>query len=159
MRLREFANAAPEPRRGQRRCHDCEEDQLPSGSLGFPERLSIPWPELWETDGEVLRVEEYEDAGSLVIRAEIPDVDPEEDIEITIDGGRLHIRAERSERSEAKEGESYRTEFRYGSFRRSVPLPAGAAEDDVEASYRDGILEVRIPVVDDVEATKVPITR
>ena len=57
--------------------------------------------------------------------------------------GVLHIRAERRERTEHKDKGGYRTEFRYGSFTRDIPLPGGSQDADVSASYRDGVLEVR----------------
>jgi HSP20 family molecular chaperone IbpA len=94
------------------------------------------------TGGQLMRVEDYVDEGQYVVRAELPGIDPEKDVDITVDDGVLTIRAERQE--EKKEGG--RSEFRYGSFTRSVSLPAGADEENVAASYRDGILEVRAPV-------------
>jgi HSP20 family molecular chaperone IbpA len=94
-----------------------------------------------------VRVEDYVSEGQYVVRAELPGIDPEKDVEITVDDGILTVRAER--REEKKEGG--RSEFRYGSFARSVTLPTGADEENVAASYRDGILEVRTPIK---EATK-----
>ena len=82
-----------------------------------------------------------------MVRSELPGIDPEKDVEITVDDGVLTVKAER--REEKKEGG--RSEFRYGSFTRSITLPTGADEDNVAASYRDGILEVRTPIK---EATK-----
>ncbi len=87
-----------------------------------------------------IRVEDYVEDGAYVVRAELADLDPEKDIEVTVDSGYLTIQAERSAKTEGK----YRSEFRYGSFRRSVALPANADEDAVTASYRDGMLTVRI---------------
>ena len=92
-----------------------------------------------------MRLEQYEDDGTLVIRAEMPGVDPAEDIDVSVHDGVLTIRAEREERTEDKGEGVYRTEFHYGSFSRSVPLPRGVDEDDVTADYTDGILEVRVP--------------
>ena len=114
--------------------------------------------------GESIPVEEFVDDGELVIRAELPGVDVDEDIEVDVDDGRLSIRARRERREETKQEGSFRSEFHYGSFRRTMSLPKGTEADDVQASYRDGILEVRIPFsteVEDEEAerTKVPISR
>jgi HSP20 family protein len=128
------------------------------------------WPDvpemvrrLFETDVEKgwLRVEEFVDEGALVVRAELPGIDPDKDVEITVSDGVLTIRAERQERTETKEKESYRSEFRYGSFSRTVALPAGASEADVTATYNDGVLEVRVPLgeVPAPEAKKIPVTR
>ncbi len=94
------------------------------------------------TGGQLVRVEDYVDEGQHVVRAELPGIDPENDVDITVQDGILTITAER--REEKKEGG--RSEFRYGSFSRSVSLPAGADEEDVTATYRDGILEVRTPL-------------
>ncbi|MFC5379903.1 Hsp20/alpha crystallin family protein [Aquipuribacter nitratireducens] len=92
-----------------------------------------------------IRVEEMLDNGLLVIRAELPGIDPENDVEVTVDDGMLSIRAQREERHEERDNRTRRSEFRYGTFVRRVPLPRGSSADVVSASYRDGILEVRMP--------------
>ncbi len=110
---------------------------------------------------EAIRVEEEVVGDKLVIRAELPGVDPERDVEITVEDGMLVVRAERrKETSETTDG-GYRSEFRYGSFRRALALPKGAAASDVAATYRDGILVVEVPMPKSVggEAEKVAITR
>jgi HSP20 family molecular chaperone IbpA len=99
------------------------------------------------TGGQLMRVEDYVSEGQYVVRAELPGIDPEKDVEITVEDGVLTVKAERREEKK----ESGRSEFRYGSFTRSVTLPTGADEENVAASYRDGILEVRTPIK---EATK-----
>ena len=108
-----------------------------------------------------LRVEEFMDDKTLVVRAELPDIDPEKDVEIVVVDGELRIKAEKQARTEHKEKDSYRSEFQYGSFRRTVALPAGTTESDVTATYKDGVLEIRVPVAEPVESapTKVQITR
>jgi HSP20 family protein len=107
-----------------------------------------------------MRVEEFVDGDTLVVRAELPDIDPDKDVELTITEGMLHVRAEREEKSERKTKQGYRSEFRYGSFDRSLPLPAGTKEEDVKASYHDGILEIRMPLKEEkTVTTKVPISR
>jgi HSP20 family protein len=109
-----------------------------------------------------LRVEEYVDEGRLVVRAELPDIDPDTDVELSVADGVLHIRAQREERTEKKDKDAYRSEFRYGSFARNVPLPQGTKEDDITASYKDGVLEIRAPMAAEEEkppVTKVPIQR
>jgi HSP20 family protein len=104
-------------------------------------RLFEGEPEL----GGWLRAEERREGDDIVVRFEAPGVDPEHDIELTVVDGVLHLRAERQERSEQRDDAGYRTEFRYGSFVRDVALPPGTSEDDIHASYKDGILEVRVP--------------
>jgi HSP20 family protein len=94
------------------------------------------------TGAQVMRVEDYVEDGQYVLRAELPGIDPDKDVDITVESGMLTVEAER--REEKQEGR--RSEFRYGVFRRSTSLPAGADEDDVSATYTDGILEVRVGI-------------
>lgn len=93
-----------------------------------------------------MHLEEFVEGDTCVIRAEMPGVDPEKDIEITVADGMVHLSAHREELKEEERPHGYRSEFRYGSFSRSVRLPEGATGSDVTATYRDGVLEVRIPV-------------
>jgi HSP20 family molecular chaperone IbpA len=95
-------------------------------------------------EGRLLRVEDEMSDGKYLVRAEMPGLDPDKDVDITVRDGVLTIKAERSERQETKG----RSEFSYGEFVRSVALPAGADEDDIAASYDKGILTVSIPVGD-----------
>ena len=108
------------------------------------------------------RVEEYRDGDTVVIRAELPGIDPDRDVELTVADDELHLRAERRERSEHKDKGSYRSDFRYGSFSRTLPLPPGCRDEDISAAYRDGVLEVRVPVAEHVEppaTRKIRVTR
>lgn len=93
-----------------------------------------------------MHLEEFVEDGTCVIRAELPGVDPDKDIEISVADGMVHLRARREERKAEEKPSGYHSEFRYGSFERTVRLPEGATDQDVNASYKDGILEVRIPV-------------
>ncbi|MEZ2389541.1 Hsp20/alpha crystallin family protein [bacterium RCC_150] len=95
--------------------------------------------------GSWLRVEEFNDGSAMVIRAEIPGIDPDRDVDITVSGRTLTIEARREEKTEQRDKENYRSEFRYGAFSRSFSLPSGVNEDDIKADYNDGILEVRVP--------------
>jgi len=98
----------------------------------------------------LLRLEDETRDGVYHVRAEIPGVDPVEDIEVTVREGRLTIKAER-----AHSGESNGlSEFSYGSFERTVSLPAGADEDDINAIYDRGILTVSVPLSDDDASTE-----
>ncbi|MCM3687313.1 Hsp20/alpha crystallin family protein [Kocuria rosea] len=114
--------------------------------------MPVSWP----------KVEEFHDGEAMVIRAELPDIDPEQDVELTVVDDTLRLRAERRQKSERKDKATYRSEFRYGSFYRTLPLPAGTKEDDITATYKDGVLEVRAPVrgADELTGTKkIPVTR
>jgi len=126
---------------------------------GLPTRRTRPlsrfaeWPDfgllgevMRTVAGETIRVEELLEDDKLVIRAELPGIDPEKDVEVSVSGGVLHIAATRSEKFERTTHEGLRSEFRYGSSARSIPLPAGTYETEVVATYADGILEVRLPI-------------
>lgn len=109
-----------------------------------------------------MRLEEFLEGDTCVIRAELPGIDPEKDVDISVADGILYLRAEREERSEEKRPDGYRSEFHYGRLARSIRLPEGATEADVTASYKDGILEVRVPAPKALAAptsSKIPIAR
>ena len=93
-------------------------------------------------EGRFIRIEEGQEDGTYVVRAELPGIDPDEDLELTVDQGVLTMRAERSEETQNK----HRSEFRYGSFTRSVTLPAGVKEEDITADYDKGVLTVKAPM-------------
>lgn len=93
-------------------------------------------------EGRLMPLEDEMKDGRYVVRAEIPGVNPEKDIDITVHDGQLTIKAERSEKKEF----DGRSEFSYGSFVRTVSLPAGADENSIEATYDKGILSVSVVV-------------
>jgi len=81
--------------------------------------------------------------GNLVVRADLPGVTPD-DVQVEVDDGVLTISGERrEERTEGGEGQGfYRSERRYGSFYRSIPLPEGVKAENANASFRNGVLEI-----------------
>jgi HSP20 family protein len=104
--------------------------------------------------GQVFRLEESIRDDRYVIRAELPGLDPENDIEVTVDGRILTIRAERRQQDNGP----YRSEFRYGSLARAVRLPARVDPADVTARYDKGVLEVSVPVrAVKPEGTRIPV--
>ena len=125
----------------------------------LPERWRH-WLSMDEDPQGWLRVEEVHEDDALVIRVEIPGIDPDKDISVDVTDHTLRISATREERSEDKKN-GYRSEFRYGEFRRSLVLPTGVDTDSVKAEYKDGILEVRVPWPAQQEpgSTKVPVAR
>jgi HSP20 family molecular chaperone IbpA len=93
-------------------------------------------------EAHLIRIEESEDDGVYVVRAELPGIDPDKDVDITFHDGVLTMHAKRGE----EKLEKHRSEFRYGSFTRSVRLPAGVREQDITANYEHGVLTVKAPV-------------
>ena len=113
----------------------------------------------WREAGELIRVEEFREDGTLVIRADLPGIDPDKDVELTVSHGILHIEAERREEEKREEKGYVRRELRYGSLSRSLPLPEGATEADIAATYKDGVLEIRIPEPKHEPAKKIAISK
>ena len=120
--------------------------------------LESPWTVLRPVSNQPMRVEDYVKDGRYVVRAELPGIDPEKDLEVTVSKGVLTISANRHEEAEGK----HRSEFRYGAFTRSIALPAGADEERIQASYDLGVLEVVVSIKDQ-EAGKahkrIPVVR
>jgi len=114
----------------------------------------------FEDDEDELRVEEFMEDDKLVVRAELPGIDPDRDVDIDIRDHSLRIRAERRQEEQKEVRGGYRSEFHYGTFTRTIPLASAASENDVKASYRDGILEVRVPIDQtEAQAKKIAIER
>ena len=111
---------------------------------GFPTFASLPSIAGLRPffDNNLLRMEDETRDGLYQIRAELPGVDPIEDIEVTVRDGQLTITAERTQTDET----NGRSEFSYGSFARTILLPDGADEDDITATYDRGILTVLVPL-------------
>lgn len=101
-------------------------------------------------------VESYTDNGRYVVRADLPGVDPEKDIEVNLEGDLLTIHGERRE----EEHDKGHSEVRYGSFTRTVRLPKDADPNDVTARYDSGVLVVSMPMAEpQTEPVKIAVQR
>ncbi len=135
----------------------------------WPQRLSdwfdVPdlarWFDRVGRFDEFIRIEESMHDGQLEIRAELPGIDPERDVDISIADGLLTIRAERKEDSSVETAGRRRSEFRYGACTRTVPAPDEVRAADIKATYKDGILTVVVPMPakPQSQVVKVPVTR
>jgi len=115
--------------------------------------LEQGWPFAGFGDHHPVRIEEYAESGRYVLRAEMPGFDPDKDIAISVSVDQLSITAERT----VDKHDKTHSEFFYGSFARTVRLPAGADINAVEARYDAGILEVTVPVKDEDDARQIPV--
>lgn len=97
----------------------------------------------------------YEEKDAMVVKAELPGMKKEE-IEVNLAGQTLTIKGEKKQEEEVKEEDYYRRERSYGSFARSVELPCEVKSDQITASFKDGVLEIRMPKTE--EAKKKAIT-
>jgi len=81
----------------------------------------------------------------MVVRADLPGI-RKEDIRLHVGDGMLTLEGERKQEHEEKKGGIYRSERSYGRFCRTIPLPEGIDEQNVQASFKDGVLEVNLPL-------------
>ena len=107
----------------------------------------LDWPRLDVCfEAHTMHVEEIDEDGCFVVRAEIPGIDATTDLDVRIIGHTLEIRAERIQRRSPQHRGTRHSEFHYGRYWRVLTLPNGVREGEVEATYKSGILEVRIPL-------------
>lgn len=117
----------------------------------FRRRFSFPpvagddawWP--FAGSGAALgALDVIDEHGDVVVRAELPGVG-KEDVEVTLTGSRLTIRAQKRKDEEIKEEHFYRSERRFGEIVRSVDVPPEVDPERISASFKDGVLEIRLP--------------
>ncbi len=89
-------------------------------------------------------VDIYETDDRLVLKAELPGVDPNE-VEVRVEDNTLYLKGERKFEKEVKEENLHRVERTYGAFSRTFALPASVNAEKVEAGYKDGILTLTLP--------------
>jgi len=101
-------------------------------------------------------VDMYETKDALTVAAELPGLD-EKDIHLSIIGDVLSVRGERQWNQEVKQESYYRGERWYGKFERSLPLPMPVQADKVTAKYRDGVLTITLPKVEEIRPKEIKI--
>jgi HSP20 family protein len=113
-------------------------------------------PESAEARPWLPRIDAFDEQGTLVVRVEVPGVSGD-DIDVTVEDGKLTISGERTLRSTTEEAGYHRKEIFEGSFRRTMFLPDTADVDAIAATSHDGILEVRIPTKPEALPKKVTV--
>jgi len=93
------------------------------------------------------RVDVYQTENDIIVKAEIPGVS-KEDLNVYIDENSIKLSGQTRKENELKDENAYRTERYYGSFSRTIPLPAEVKSDQARAEYRDGILSITVPKVE-----------
>jgi len=97
------------------------------------------------------------DNGNLIMRADVPGIKPDE-VKIEVQDDILTVSGEHEERKEKKDKQYLRRERRYGSFSRSMTLPAGVDAKKIKAKTHDGVVEVTIPLPKEAKKETVTIT-
>ncbi|MBE3554446.1 MAG: Hsp20/alpha crystallin family protein [Thermicanus sp.] len=120
-------------------------------SAGFPETFSL-------TDAFRLpRVDVYESEKEVVVRCDLPGIEKKEDIHIEVSENHVSIQGTVQRMEEVKSDRMYRQERYEGEFQRSIPLPVSVKSDEAKASYRNGVLEIRIPKLNPEKRRKIDI--
>jgi HSP20 family protein len=114
------------------------------------------WPWLVWEEGVYPRVETHREGNIFVVTADLPGVEPKE-VEVTVEGHYLTIKGERKATEEHENGPYRQREVRYGTFARTLPLPAAIEAEKIEARYHNGVLEVRVPLPAEAAPKKVAI--
>ncbi len=119
------------------------------------ERFFGEWPEIKAREF-VPPMDVYEKKGKVIVETPIAGVDPEK-VAISVEDNVLTIKGKSEKKSEVEEKNYYRKEVRYGSFYRSVTLPADVIGTKAEASYKDGVLKIEIPKAPEKKEKKLKI--
>ena len=147
-----MANLIRRPRAGRLGLWDNDFDRMLEGFFG-PTR----WLEEAPSEDLVPAIDVSERADGFVVKAELPGV-RKEDIDVNMENGVLTISAETKSDTEEKEGDRViRQERRYGKYVRSLRLGTQIDETKVEASYKDGILNLVLPKAEEVKPKKISV--
>jgi HSP20 family protein len=126
----------------------------------FGRRIRPWWPERWlRTEGIELTapaVDLFEEKDDIVVKAELPGID-KNNVEVNLTNHTLTIKGEKKKEEEVKEENYYRAERSYGSFVRMLELPKDVHADKVKASFKNGILEVRLPKTEEAKTKEVKV--
>ncbi len=110
------------------------------GRAAFPR-----WPKPEAEFAWAPRIEIAREKEELIVRAELPGVDPK-DVTVEVKDERLILKGTRQQTFKAPAGEYFKTERLYGEFYRAIPLPEGAIAEAAKAVFEHGVLEIRLPV-------------
>ena len=127
--------------------------------LWSPPAIRLRRPDFWPMRlraFEAPALDVYEDKEDLIVKAEMPGLTKEE-LDITLEGNTLTIKGEKKKEDEIKEDNYYRSERTFGSFSRMVELPIDVKCDKVNASFKNGVLEIRLPKTEEAKKNVVKV--
>ena len=117
----------------------------PSESANLPPRGEIDDSAFLPSHGwAMIGGDVFEDDRRVLVRLEVPGMD-KKDFQIEVLGDTLTVRGEKRFERESSEGRWRVLQCAYGSFHRSVPLPAPVKSEEARATYRDGVLRIELP--------------
>lgn len=107
-------------------------------------------------EGRQPKVDLIDREDEIVLKAELPGV-KKEDLEVTMGDNAVTIRASTSHEEEEEKGDYYRKEMTRGEFVRTVPIPETIDEGKVSASFKDGILELKMPKTEEARPRQIKV--
>jgi HSP20 family protein len=126
----------------------------------FGRRLRPWWPSLWSRAGEnefpAPALDVYEEKDDIIVKAELPGID-KDDVEVNISGSTLTLKGEKQKEQKVEEKNYYRSERSYGAFLRTVELPKDVQSNKVKASFKNGVLEVRLPKTEEAKTKEIKV--
>ena len=102
-------------------------------------------------------VDIYEDDHEIVLKADVPDIDPKE-VDIRVEDSTLFLRGEHKFENEVKQENFHRVERTYGTFARSFVLPRTVAADKIAADYKNGVLIIRMPKTEESKPKQIKVS-
>jgi HSP20 family protein len=117
----------------------------------FSRRPRQAGPLVWQPAVEISETDT-----DILVKAELPGIDPK-NVEVNVTGDVLTIKGEAKAEQEEKRRGYYRRELRYGAFQRAIALPIEVRGDEAKATFRHGILEVRVPKAERVRPKSVKV--
>ncbi|MDR7521696.1 MAG: Hsp20/alpha crystallin family protein [Armatimonadota bacterium] len=117
----------------------------------FTRRPRTAGPLVWQPAVEVAETDT-----DVIVKAELPGIDPK-NVEVSVTDDGLTIKGEARAEQEEKKRNFYRRELRYGMFQRTIPLPTEVKGDEAKATFRHGILEVKVPKAERVRPKAIKV--
>ena len=115
-----------------------------------------PETEAPTTTGWRPSVDISETQNEFIVTADLPGIN-REDLDVSVNNGRLTIRGERRQTAESGEGNVHRVERVYGAFARAFDLPSAVNADNIGATYRDGVLSVTVPKAEEAKPKQIEV--
>jgi len=103
-----------------------------------------------------MAVDMYEDGNNLIAEMSVPGIEADK-IDVSVEGNYLRVTGKREEEKEKKAKQFYSKEIHRGSFERALRLPAPVNEGKVTAEYKDGVLKITLPKMEEKKAGKVKV--
>lgn len=116
-------------------------------------------PERWLPSRAIIHmpaVDVYDEKEALVVKADLPGITGDE-LEVTLSDARLTIKGEKKKEEEVKDKDYHRWERSYGAFVRTIDLPVPVKADEVKATFKNGVLEVRLPKIEEAKQKSIKV--